>query len=145
MKTLYTAHAITEGGRNGHSQTTDGKLKFELAMPGGPTKKTGTVTNPEELFACGYSACFGSALEYVAGQKKIAISGYAVQADVSLNSGDDGFSLGITLNVSIPNMDQTAAQSLAEAAHQVCPYSKATRGNVDVKIHVAPAALAKAG
>jgi len=67
MKTIYTAKAFSKGGRNGHSQTQDGKLQFELSTPGAPSKKTGLTTNPEELFACGYSACFGSALEYVAG------------------------------------------------------------------------------
>ena len=91
MTSLYTAKAITEGGRNGHSQTTDGKLSFELATPGGTSKKTGPVTNPEELFACGYSACFGSALQYVSGQKKVKLpEDFSVTADVSLCTNDAG-------------------------------------------------------
>jgi len=145
MKTLYTAKAVTKGGRNGHSQTTDGKLSFELATPGGTTKKTGTVTNPEELFACGYSACFGSALEFVAQQKKIPVTDASVEADVSLNNDEKGFSISVALTVSIPGLDAATAQSLVEAAHQVCPYSKATRGNIEVTLKVNDASLAKAG
>ncbi|NBO18095.1 MAG: organic hydroperoxide resistance protein [Proteobacteria bacterium] len=142
MKTLFTAHAKTKGGRNGHSQTTDGKLSFELAMPG--SKKTGTTTNPEELFACGYSACFGSALEYVAGLQKLSVADAEVNADVSLNQGDTGFSLSVVLNVSIPSLDQASAIKLVEAAHQVCPYSKATRGNIEVSLQANGAPVAKA-
>jgi lipoyl-dependent peroxiredoxin len=133
MKTLYTAHAEAKGGRNGHSQTTDGKLSFELATPGAPSSKKG-ATNPEELFACGYSACFGSALEYVAGQQKISVADAEVRADVSLNQSETGFSISVTLDVSIPSLDAAAAQKLVEAAHQVCPYSKATRGNIEVAL-----------
>ncbi|HEU0117666.1 MAG TPA: organic hydroperoxide resistance protein [Alphaproteobacteria bacterium] len=136
-KTLYTAHAATKGGRNGHSQTTDGKLSFELALPGGPTKKTGPVTNPEELFACGYSACFGSALEYVAGLQKVSVEGSEVKADVSLNQGETGFSISVVLTVSVPGMDKAQAEKLVQEAHQVCPYSKATRNNIDVQLKVA--------
>jgi osmotically inducible protein OsmC len=144
MKTLYTANASTQGGRNGKSQTQDGKLAFELATPGAPTKKTGVVTNPEELFACGYSACFGSALEYVAGQQKLSVTDATVNAAVSLNTDDSGFFLSVTLDVSIPSLDAAAAQKLVEAAHQVCPYSKATRGNVDVTLKVNNQPVAKA-
>jgi lipoyl-dependent peroxiredoxin len=143
MKTLHTAHAKSQGGRNGRSQTTDGKLSFELSMPGGP-KKMATTTNPEELFACGYAACFGSALEYVAGQQKQNIAGAEVQAEVSLNQGDDGFSIAVALNVTIPNMDAQAARKLVEAAHQVCPYSKATRNNIKVELSANNSPLAQA-
>src|SRR5271154_4843721 len=136
MKTLYTSKATAKGGRNGHSQTTDGKLSFELATPGAPTKKTGTLTNPEELFACGYSACFGSALEYVAGQQKISVADASVNAEVSLNTDEKGFFIAATLDVSIPGLDDKTAQKLVAAAHQVCPYSKATRGNIEVMLKV---------
>jgi Ohr subfamily peroxiredoxin len=134
MKTLFTAKASTTGGRNGHSHTADNKLSFELAMPGAPTKKSGPVTNPEELFACGYSACFGSALEYVAGQQKITVTDVTVNADVSLNSDDNGFFLSVILDVSIPGLDDATTQKLVSAAHKVCPYSKATRGNIQVTL-----------
>ena len=134
MKTLYTAHAAAKGGRNGHSQTIDGKLSFELATPGLANPKAG-ATNPEELFACGYAACFGSAVEYVAGQQKMSAAGAEVRADVSLNQGDTGFSISVVLSVTLPELDTTAAQQLVAAAHQVCPYSKATRGNIDVTLH----------
>jgi lipoyl-dependent peroxiredoxin len=134
VKTLYTAHAAAKGGRNGHSQTTDGKLAFELASPGGTTKKEGVVTNPEELFACGYAACFGSALEFVAGQQKVSVADADVAIDVSLNQGDDGFSLSVVLNVTVPALDAETAVNVVSAAHQVCPYSKATRGNISVSL-----------
>jgi osmotically inducible protein OsmC len=143
MKTLYTAHSQAKGGRNGHSQTVDGKLAFELATPGAPTSKQG-ATNPEELFACGYAACFGSAIEYVAGLQKISAADAEVKADVSLNQSETGFSISVVLNVSIPSLDATAAQKLVEAAHQVCPYSKATRGNIDVTLLANNQPVAKA-
>lgn len=143
MKTLYTAHAQAKGGRNGHSQTSDGKLSFELATPGAPSAKQG-ATNPEELFACGYAACFGSAIEYVAGLQKISAADAQVKADVSLNQSETGFSISVTLDVSIPSMDADAAQKLVEAAHQVCPYSKATRGNIDVTLMANNMLVAKA-
>lgn len=141
-KTLFTAHAKTKGGRNGKSQTTDGRLSFDLATPGGPTKPN--ATNPEELFACGYSACFGSAVEHVAKAKKLSIEGAEIHADVSLNQGDDGFFISVALHAVIPNLDQETAEQLVQEAHQVCPYSKATRGNVDVKLSVNNHALAEA-
>jgi len=136
-KTLYTAHAVAKGGRNGHSQTMDGKWSFELAMPGATPKKSGVVTNPEELFACGYAACFGSALEYVAGLQKISIAEAMVKADVNLNQSETGFSISVVLNVAVPGLDQATVDKLIHDAHQVCPYSKATRGNIDVDLKVA--------
>lgn len=133
MKTLLTAQAKSQGGRAGRSQTTDGKLSFEMLMPGAP-HKAGITTNPEELFACGYAACFGGALEYVAGLQKVSVVGAEVQSTVTLNQSETGFSLGVALNVTIPNMDAASASKLVEAAHQVCPYSKATRGNITVEL-----------
>jgi len=137
IKTLFTAHASSKGGRNGHSQTADGRLSFDLASPGSPTKKAGVVTNPEELFACGYSACFGSALEYVAGQQKISVEGAEVQAEVNLNQSESGFSISVVLKVSIPHLERITIEKLLLDAHHVCPYSKATRNNIDVRLEVA--------
>lgn len=133
MKTLYTAHATVKGARNGHAETSDGALKLELATPGAPNAKPGT-TNPEQLFACGYAACFGGAVEFVAKQQKLDASGAKVHSDVSLNQDDKGFFISVTLSVEIPNLDQKQAEQLVAAAHQVCPYSKATRGNIEVTL-----------
>ena len=143
MKTLYTAQAQAKGGRTGQTRTSNGNLSFELAAPSAAPSKQG-ATNPEELFACGYAACFGSALEYVAGQQKITIEGAEVKADVSLNQGEDGFSLSVVLDVVIPSLDTQEAQKLVEAAHQVCPYSKATRSNIEVTLKANHQAIAKA-
>ena len=143
MKTLFTAHSVAKGGRNGQSQTTDGKLSFNLSMPGGP-KKEGVTTNPEELFACGYAACFGSALEYVAGLQKVNAAGAEVKADVSLNQGDTGFSLSVTLDVTLPELDAATAEKLVATAHTVCPYSKATKGNIEVTLKANSTPVAKA-
>lgn len=143
MKTLLTANAVAKGGRSGQSQTADGKLSFEMTMPGAP-KKAGTTTNPEELFACGYAACFGGALDYVASQQKLDASNAEVKAQVQLNQSDSGFSLAVTLNVNIPSMDAATASRLVQEAHQVCPYSKATRGNITVTLTANNNQLAKA-
>ena len=137
MKTLYTAEALATGeGRDGHGRTSDGKLDLDLAIPkemGG----SGNGTNPEQLFAVGYAACFHSALRLVAGQQKADVSDSAVGARVSLGQLDNGgFGLAVELEVTLPNLDHEAAQQLAEQAHQVCPYSNATRGNIDVKLTV---------
>lgn len=144
MKTLLSAHAETKGGRGGRSVIEGGKLSFEMWMPGAP-KKEGVTTNPEELFAAGYSACFGGAVDYVAKQKNIQIDGPMVKADVALNLDDaGGFFLAVTMNVEIPGVDAATAESLVHAAHQICPYSKATRGNIDVKLVVNNKPLSKA-
>ena len=137
MKTIYTAEALTTGdGRDGHARSSDGRLDLELAIPkemGG----SGDGTNPEQLFAIGYAACFHSALRLVGRQDKIDVSDSAVGARVSLGQIDNGaFGLAVELEVTLPNMDHDAAQALTEKAHQVCPYSNATRGNIDVKLVV---------
>jgi len=139
MKTLYTAHVTSVGGREGKINSDDGVLSLQLVGPG---KKGGT--NPEQLFAAGYSACFGSALAHIAKQQNVALSEPKVQADVSLNEDNGSFSLGVVLNISLPGLDKAAADSLARAAHQLCPYSKATRGNikVDLKVNDQPLAMA---
>jgi len=137
MKTLYTtvAHA-TGDGRNGHARTDDGTLDLELRIPeemGGP----GGATNPEQLFASGYAACFHSALKVVAKQSSADVSDSEVSATVGLGTLESGgFGLAVELDVHIPNVDEATAQQLAEAAHQVCPYSNATRNNIDVKLTV---------
>ena len=134
-KILYTAHAKAIGGRNGYAKTDDDVLKLDLASPGAPNAKPGS-TNPEQLFACGYAACFGSALEAAGKQQNIATIDAQVQADVSLHKDDSGFFISVTLNVSLPGIATNAASKLVEAAHQICPYSKATRGNIKVTLKV---------
>jgi lipoyl-dependent peroxiredoxin len=137
MKTLYTAHATAVDGRNGHAQTDDNNLSVELATPGAPAKKTGKTTNPEQLFACGYAACFGSAIEAVAKMEKTPVSGVEVHSSVSLNQDEkSGYSISAELNVVIPGVDAARAEALVQKAHQICPYSKATRGNIEVVLKV---------
>ena len=128
---LYTAHAHTTGGRDGASRTDDGRLDVKLSSPGGP----GTGTNPEQLFAAGYSACFIGAMKAVAGKKKLSLpDDLSIDASVDLGSVGAGYGIAVRLNVSLPGMDSDAAQALIDAAHQVCPYSNATRGNIEVTI-----------
>jgi lipoyl-dependent peroxiredoxin len=134
-KVLYTAHAHVTGGRDGHGRTTDGQLELNLRVPkemGG----AGGGTNPEQLFAIGYAACFESALATVARRRHLDAGEVAIDSAVSLlPTGDGGFKLAVTLDVSPPSVDdrETAAQLIRDA-HQVCPYSNATRGNVDVTL-----------
>jgi osmotically inducible protein OsmC len=130
-KVLYTARTHTVGGRDGQSRSSDGRLNVKLDRPGA----SGSGTNPEQLFAAGWSACFEGALAHVANQRKIQLpADTAIDAEIDLRSGEEGFSLAARLNVSIPGIDRDVAQDLVEAAHQTCPYSKATRGNIDVEI-----------
>jgi osmotically inducible protein OsmC len=133
-KVLYTARAHTTGGRDGgSSRTDDGRLQVTLSQPG----TSGTGTNPEQLFAVGWSACFLSAVKLLAGKKRIAIpNDIAIDAEVDLGLIDGAYHLAARLNVNLPGMDQEAAQSLVEAASHVCPYSLATSGNIDVKYNV---------
>ena len=132
-KVVYTAKAHTTGGRDGASRTSDGRLDVKLSMPGAP----GNGTNPEELFAAGWSACFLSAMKVVALRTKVAVpADAAIDAEVDLGTSHGAYGLAARLNVSLPGMDREAAQSLVNAAHQVCPYSIATRGNVDVALNV---------
>ena len=138
MQTLYTTSAVATGdGRNGHVQTTDGLLDTDVRVPaelGG----AGGATNPEQLFAAGYAACFHSALKRVAGQRDGDTTDSEVVADVSLGMLDNGgFGLAVALEVSLPAMDAEAALALVKAAHEVCPYSNATRDNVEVALSVA--------
>ena len=133
-KVLYTAHAHTVGGRDGASRTDDGRLDVKLSSPG----TSGTGTNPEQLFAAGYSACFIGALKAVGGMQKIAIpQDVAVDAEVDLGPITGGYGIAVRLQVHLPGMERAAAQALVDAAHKVCPYSNATRGNIDVTITLA--------
>ena len=137
MKTLYTAEALATGaGRNGHARTSDGRLDLDLAIPtamGG----SGEGTNPEQLFAAGYAACFHSALQLVARQAGADISDSSVGSRVHIGPNDaGGFQLAVDLEVTIPHLDAEQAQALADKAHEVCPYSNATRGNIDVAVTV---------
>ncbi|WP_228001063.1 organic hydroperoxide resistance protein [Nocardia australiensis] len=138
MTVLYTAEALATGdGRDGHARTTDGKVDVALNMPkemGG----SGAGTNPEQLFAAGYAACFHSALRLVGNRAGANVDDSAVGAKVGLglnNSG--GFQLNVTLEISLPHLPADQAQALADQAHQVCPYSNATRGNIDVQVTLA--------
>jgi len=130
-KVLYTAKAHTTGGREGASRTDDGRLDIKLSPPG----MGGSGTNPEQLFAAGYSACFIGALKAVAGKMKMTLpADLAVDAEIDLGPVAGGYGIAARLNVSLPGLERAAAQALVDAAHKVCPYSNATRGNIDVKI-----------
>ena len=139
-KVVYTAHALATGGRDGVVKSDDGKLDTKLdpppAMGGG-----GTGTNPEQLFAAGYAACFIGAMKFVAGTQKIKLP-EDVSIDSSVNfgplaNGGKGFGIGVDMKVHVPGMDKSQAEKLVHDAHEVCPYSNATRGNIDVNLSVA--------
>ena len=137
VKNLYTAQASATGGRGGHARSSDGILEVDLRVPeamGGP----GGGTNPEQLFAAGYAACFQSALGTVGRRQKADTSDSTVTAKVSIGPIAGGaYGLAVTLEVSIPQVDEDRARELVEAAHKVCPYSNATRGNIEVQLVVA--------
>lgn len=131
MKTLYTAHASTTAGRSGHTATDDKKINLDLSPPG----SNGAGSNPEQLFACGYSACFGSAVDAVAKKEQVTAKKITVHADVSLHQDEEkGFFISVTLNAQLDGVDDATALRIVEKAHQVCPYSKATRGNIEVTL-----------
>ena len=133
-KVVYTAKTHTTGGReNGTARSSDGRLDVRLATPG--SARIGT--NPEQLFAAGWSACFESAIALAAGKRKIALpADVAIDAEVDLNLADDGYFLSTRLNVSLPGLERGVAQALIDEAHEICPYSKATRGNIDVVVNL---------
>ncbi|MDP2258688.1 MAG: organic hydroperoxide resistance protein [Caulobacter sp.] len=139
MTILYTATATASGGRDGTARTDDGVLDVALSTPrglGGPGKAG--ATNPEQLFAAGYAACFDSALRFVARSLGVTVADSAVTAEVGIGPNDTGgFGLAVALTVSLPGLERDAAQKLVETAHQVCPYSNATRGNIEVSLAVA--------
>ncbi|AMR80411.1 organic hydroperoxide resistance protein [Cupriavidus nantongensis] len=133
-KVVYTAHATATGGRDGRATTSDGQLDAKLAVPkemGGG----GNGLNPEQLFAAGYSACFLGAMRYVASQQKINVPADAsIQGAVGIGPIPQGFGIQVELKISLPGFEREAAEKLIEQAHQVCPYSNATRGNIDVTL-----------
>ena len=135
MRVLYTAKAHTTGGRDGGaSRSSDGQLDIKLSTPG--SSRPGT--NPEQLFAAGWSACFIGAMKHVAAGMKVRLpADVALDTEVDLCNGADGYFLRARLNASLPGLERQVAQSILEAAHQTCPYSKATRGNIEVEINVA--------
>jgi len=133
-KVLYTGKVHVTGGREGNANSTDGRLNIALSTPG----TAGNGTNPEQLFAAGWSACFIGAMKHNASSLQIALpTNLAVDAEVDLGTGDGGFYLQARLNVSLPGLTPEQAKTVVAAAHQTCPYSKATSGNIDVDINIA--------
>jgi Ohr subfamily peroxiredoxin len=133
-KVLYTARAHTTGGRDGASRSSDGRLDVQLSAPGG----TGSGTNPEQLFAAGWSACFLSAIRVAATRLKVQLPpSLAIDAEVDLGMIGEAYGLAARLTVSLPGVDRSIAEQLVAAAHETCPYSRATRGNIPVDIKVA--------
>lgn len=138
---LYTAHATTVAGREGHGKTDDGKLSLDLSKPGG----NGKGTNPEQLFAIGYGACFGGAVDAVAKKEGVSPKEVRVDSSVELLKDDEGgFFLKVELDVTLDGVDDKTAAGIVEKAHQVCPYSKATRGNIEVVLKSSGRTLASA-
>jgi Ohr subfamily peroxiredoxin len=137
MKTLYTAKATAKGGRKGHVKTEDGPIDMPLSMPKGLGGDGGDGVNPEQLFGSAYSACFGSALGLVAEKHKVDLGDFSVTAHISINKDDDGLLLSAVLDSYLPGIDDIkTAETLVNEAHEVCPFSKATRDNIDVTLNV---------
>lgn len=137
-KTLYTAHASARGGREGHVKSDDGRIDLDVRMPKGLGGSGETGTNPEQLFAAGYAACFGSAVGHVARMQKINPGPVRIDASVSIGAiASGGFGLAVTLVANLPELPREQAEALVKAAHEVCPYSNATRGNIEVNVSVA--------
>ncbi|GIF45317.1 organic hydroperoxide resistance protein [Actinoplanes xinjiangensis] len=139
MSTLYTASATATGdGRNGHVRSSDGVLDFDLAVPKELGGAGGALTNPEQLFAAGYAACFHSALKRAASSQKLTLTDTAITVDVGIGPlPSGGFGLSVTIEAELPGLDETTAKAVLDAAHQLCPYSNATRGNVEVQLNLA--------
>lgn len=137
-KVLYTAHATSIGGREGSSKSSDNVLDVKLTTPKEMGGSGDAGTNPEQLFAAGYSACFLGAMKHVAMRQKTELpADTSIKADVGIGPIPNGFGIQVTLNVTVPGMDHAAAEKLVQEAHVVCPYSNATRGNVEVTLNVA--------
>jgi len=137
-KVLYTAHATSTGGRAGTSKSSDGVLDLTLTTPKELGGNGAVGTNPEQLFAAGYSACFIGAMKHVAMMQKVALpADTSIAASVGIGPIPAGFGIEVAMKVTIPGMERTAAEKLVQAAHAVCPYSNATRGNIDVTLTVA--------
>ena len=141
-KILYTAAATSTGGREGTSETSDGRIKLTLSTPKGLGGNDGPGTNPEQLFAAGYAACFIGAMKFVSGQEKITlpvdttIEGVVGIGPFGAGATPEGFNIAVELKISVPGMDKAAVEALVEKTHKVCPYSNATRGNIDVTLTV---------
>ena len=136
-KVLYRTQAISTGGREGSSRSADGVLEVSLSTPKELGGAGGPGTNPEQLFAAGYSACFLGALKYVAGQEKATLpANVTVSGEVGIGAIPTGFGIEVDLTINAPGMDKQQLQTLVEKAHIVCPYSNATRNNIDVRLHV---------
>ena len=136
-KVLYTAHATATGGREGHATSSDKVLDVQLSTPRELGGAGGPGTNPEQLFAAGYSACFLGALKYVAGKQKVALpADTTVTGRVGIGQIPTGFGIEVELTIAAPGIDHTALQALVDQAHVVCPYSNATRGNIDVTLTI---------
>jgi len=137
MEKIYTATATATGGRNGKVKSSDGLLDLELRMPKALGGANDNYTNPEQLFAAGYAACFDSALNMIAKANNASSGTTTVTAEVSIGkNGSGGFGLAVVLNINIPGVDLEQAKDLAYKAHEVCPYSNATRGNIEVDLVV---------
>ena len=136
-KVLYTAHATSTGGREGTSKSSDGVLDVKLTTPKELGGNGAAGANPEQLFAAGYSACFLGAMKHVAAAQKVTLpAGTSIDADVGIGPIPAGFGIQVAMKISLPGMDRAAAEKLVQAAHGVCPYSNATRGNIDVDLQV---------
>jgi Ohr subfamily peroxiredoxin len=135
--TLYTAHATSKGGRGGNVKSDDGIIDFNLTVPKTMGGDGARGTNPEQLFAAGYSACFAGALGVVARTQGLNPGPFTISADVAFIKSDDGYGIGVKLVGTFPELEKAKAEALMSAAHQVCPYSKATRGNIPVELSVA--------
>ncbi|NJW53689.1 organic hydroperoxide resistance protein [Salinimicrobium oceani] len=137
MKTLYTGTATTTGGREGHVSSDDGILDLELSQPKSMGGKGEDKTNPEQLFAAGYSACYGSALQVVAKKHKVDLGDFSVTASVELGKTEEGeLQLSVILDSYIPGVDVEMGETLVNEAHEICPYSRATRDNIDVTLNL---------
>lgn len=136
-KVLYTAHAKATGGREGTGSSDDGRLSVKLSTPKELGGTGGDGTNPEQLFAVGYAACFIGAMKAVGGKMKIAVpADVSISSEVGIGPIPAGFGIQAVLNISLPGMERAVAEQLVAAAHQVCPYSNATRGNIDVTLNI---------
>ena len=137
-KVVYTAHAKATGGRDGRAASSDGALDVKLATPRELGGAGGPGTNPEQLFAAGYSACFIGAIKFVAARDKIALpSDVSIESSVGIGPIPNGFGIEVAMKVSLPGLPKAEAEALVQKAHIVCPYSNATRGNIDVRLSVA--------
>lgn len=134
---LYTAHATSKGGRGGNVKSDDGLIDFNLTVPKSMGGDGAKGTNPEQLFAAGYSACFAGALSLVARTQGVTPGPFTISADVTFNKADDGYTISAKLLGTFPELEKSKAEALMAAAHQVCPYSRATRGNMPVELTVA--------